>query len=142
VPDAPVVAIVDDDESFRQALERFLRIFAFRVHTFASGEDFLHSSELRSVACLLLDVAMPGMSGLEVMQQVRTRGLRIPTLLVTAQAADADFASCKGRSAREEPTHACSARPGALMEAPEAQSQRYGATGRPYRGRWLVQRGT
>jgi len=91
VPDAPVIAVVDDDESFRQALERFLRIFAFRVHTFASGEDFLHSSELRSVACLLLDVAMPGMSGLEVMQQLRTRGLRIPTVFVTAHAADEDL---------------------------------------------------
>jgi FixJ family two-component response regulator len=88
VPDAPVIAIVDDDESFRESLERFLGTFAFRVRTFASGEEFLQSSELRSVACLLLDVAMPGMSGLEVQQQLQARGLRIPTVFVTAHAVD------------------------------------------------------
>jgi two-component system, LuxR family, response regulator FixJ len=88
VRDAPVIAIVDDDESFREALERFLGTFAFRVRTFASGEEFLQSSELRSVACLLLDVAMPGMSGLEVQQQLQARGLRIPTVFVTAHAVD------------------------------------------------------
>src|SRR5689334_10468384 len=74
--DASVIAIVDDDESFREALERFLATCGFRVRTFASGEDFLRSSELRFVACLLLDVAMPGMSGLEVQQQLWARGLR------------------------------------------------------------------
>jgi len=88
VRDAPVIAIVDDDESFREALERFLGTFGFRVRTFASGEEFLQSSELRSVACLLLDVAMPGMSGLEVQQQLQARGLRIPTVFVTAHAVD------------------------------------------------------
>jgi FixJ family two-component response regulator len=88
VRDAPVIAIVDDDESFREALERFLGTFAFRVRTFASGEEFLQSSELRSVACLLLDVAMPGMSGLEVQQQLQARGLRIPTVFLTAHSVD------------------------------------------------------
>ena len=88
VRDAPVIAIVDDDESFRQALERFLVTFAFRVRTFASGEEFLQSSELGSVACLLLDLAMPGMSGLELTQQLRARGLQIPTVFVTAHADD------------------------------------------------------
>jgi len=82
----PVVAIVDDDESFRQALERFMGTFAFRVRTYASGEEFLGSSELALVGCLLLDLAMPGMSGLEVMQQLGARGLRIPTVFVTAHA--------------------------------------------------------
>ena len=88
VRDAPVIAIVDDDESFRQALERFLGTFAFRVRTFASGEEFLQSSELGRVACLLLDLAMPEMSGLELKQQLRARGLQIPTVFVTAHADD------------------------------------------------------
>jgi len=88
VRDAPVIAIVDDDESFRQALERFLGTFAFRVRAFASGEEFLQSSELGRVACLLLDLAMPGMSGLELKQQLRARGLQIPTVFVTAHADD------------------------------------------------------
>ena len=56
----PVVAIVDDDESSRQALERFVGTFAFQVHTYASGEEFLGPSELAFVGCLLLDLAMPG----------------------------------------------------------------------------------
>src|SRR5262245_48148883 len=83
-----VIAIVDDDESFREALERFLGTFAFRVRSFASGEEFLESSELRFVGCLLLDVAMSGMSGLEVERQLRTLGLRIQTVLGTAHADD------------------------------------------------------
>ena len=83
-----VIAIVDDDEFFRQALERFLGTFAFCVRAFASGEEFLQFSELRFVACLLLDVAMPGKSGLEVQQQLRARGLQIPTVFVTAHADD------------------------------------------------------
>ena len=86
--DAPVIAIVDDDESFREALERFLGTSAFRVRTFASGEEFLQSRELGFVTCLLLDLVMPGMSGLEVKQQLGARGLRIPTVFVTAHADD------------------------------------------------------
>ena len=86
--DAPVIAIVDDDGSFREALERLLGTFAFQVRTFASGEEFLHSRELSSVACLVLDVAMPGMSGFEVQRRLRGRGLRIPTVVVTAHADD------------------------------------------------------
>ena len=83
-----VIAIVDDDESFRRALARFLGTFAFCVRTFASGDDFLQSGELGVVECLLLDLVMPGMSGLEVKQQLGVRGLRIPTVFVTAHADD------------------------------------------------------
>ena len=86
--DAPVIAIVDDDESFREALGRFLKTFAFRVRTFASGEEVLRSAELSVVTCLVLDVAMPGTSGLEVQERLRARGLRIPTVFVTAHADD------------------------------------------------------
>jgi FixJ family two-component response regulator len=83
-----VIAIVDDDESFRRALARFLGTFAFCVRTFASGDEFLQSGELGVVECLLLDLVMPGMSGLEVKQQLGVRGLRIPTVFVTAHADD------------------------------------------------------
>src|SRR5262245_14073120 len=88
VRDAPVIAIVDDDESFREALERFLGTFAFRVRTFASGEEFLESSEPGVVSCLLLDLVMPGMGGLELQRQLAARGLRIPTVFITAHADD------------------------------------------------------
>lgn len=86
--DVPVIAIVDDDASFREALERFLGTFALRVRSFPSGEEFLQSTELPFVSCLLLDLAMPGMNGLEVNQQLAARGLRIPTVFVTAHAGD------------------------------------------------------
>jgi FixJ family two-component response regulator len=88
VRDVPVIAIVDDDESFREALERFLGTFAFRVRSFASGEEFLQSTELPFISCLLLDLAMPGMNGLEVKQRLAARGLRIPTVFVTAHTSD------------------------------------------------------
>lgn len=82
--DARVIAVVDDDEGFRSALQRFLRIFAFQVEAFASGEEFLRSNRLDAVGCVILDVAMPEMSGLEVQQQVVARGLQIPIVFVTA----------------------------------------------------------
>lgn len=88
VTDVPVIAIVDDDESFRRALARFLGTFAFCVRTFASGDEFLQSGELGVIECLLLDLVMPGMSGLEVKQQLGVRGLQIPTVFVTAHADD------------------------------------------------------
>ena len=82
--DARVIAVVDDDEGFRSALQRFLRIFAFKVEAFASGEEFQRSNRLDAVGCIILDVAMPEMSGLQVQQQVVSRGLQIPIVFVTA----------------------------------------------------------
>jgi FixJ family two-component response regulator len=86
--EARVIAVVDDDEGFRSALERFLRMFAFQVEAFASGEEFLRSSRLDAVGCVILDVAMPEMSGLEVQQQLAARGLQIPIVFVTAHRDD------------------------------------------------------
>lgn len=86
--EARVIAIVDDDEGFRFALQRFLRIFAFQVEAFASGEECLRSSELDAVGCVILDLAMPGMTGLEVQQQLAVRGLEIPIVFVTAHRDD------------------------------------------------------
>jgi two-component system, LuxR family, response regulator FixJ len=84
----PLIAVVEDDEPFRRALESFLGAFAFRVRTFASGEEFLQSRELTIVACVLLDLSMAGISGLEVKQQLEARGFRIPTVFVTANIDD------------------------------------------------------
>ncbi len=85
---ARVIAVVDDDESFRDALQRFLRTHGFQVEAFPSGEKFLRSSQLGLVACVILDLAMPGMSGLEVPQQLAARGLQIPIVFVTAHRDD------------------------------------------------------
>jgi FixJ family two-component response regulator len=86
--EARVIAVVDDDESFRDALQRFLRTLGFQVEAFASGEGFLRSSQLAVVACVILDLAMPEMSGLEVQQQLAARGLQIPIVFVTAHRDD------------------------------------------------------
>jgi two-component system response regulator FixJ len=83
-----VIAVVDDDESFGDALQRFLRTFGFQAEAFTSGEVFLRSSQLSLVACVILDLAMPEMDGLEVQQQLAARGLQIPIVFVTAHGDD------------------------------------------------------
>ena len=86
--EARVIAVVDDDDSLRDALQRFLRTLGFQVETFASGRDFLRSSQLGLVECVILDLAMPGMSGLEVQQQLAARDLQIPIVFITAHRDD------------------------------------------------------
>jgi FixJ family two-component response regulator len=86
--DARVIAVVDDDPGFRDALQRFLRAFAFEVEAFASGEEFLQSSRLDAFGCVILDLAMLEMSGLEVQRQLAARALRIPAVFVTAHQDD------------------------------------------------------
>jgi two-component system response regulator FixJ len=86
--DARVIAVVDDDQGFRDALHLFLRTFAFQVEAFASGEGFLRSSRLDAVGCVILDLAMPEMDGLEVQKQLAARSLQIPIVFVTAHRDD------------------------------------------------------
>ena len=66
------IAIVEDDASFRRALERFLRASGFNVHTFASAEEFLGSAAPESYACLILNIHLPGMSGFELVDHLTT----------------------------------------------------------------------
>src|SRR5215470_19790112 len=80
----PVIAVVDDDEGFRDALQRFLRTSGLHVEAFASGEKFLRWNRMDSVGCVILDLAMPEMSGLEVQKQLAARGLQLPIVFVTA----------------------------------------------------------
>ncbi len=87
-PDVPLVAIVDDDASVRQSTYRLVRSFGYRAQTFGAGEEFLTSSAAPETACLLLDVRMPGMDGLEVQRRLAERGERIPIVFLTARASD------------------------------------------------------
>jgi FixJ family two-component response regulator len=84
VSNSPVIAIVDDDESVRAALCRLARSLGFLSCPFESAEDFLHSPRLRDTACLIADVQMPGMSGLELQDALLLAGHRIPIIFITA----------------------------------------------------------
>ena len=79
-----IVMIVDDDKSVRRAARRLIKSFGFAVETFASAEDFLTSGRLLQTACLVLDVQMPGLNGLELQNRLISEGHQIPTLFITA----------------------------------------------------------
>lgn len=79
-----LVSVVDDDESVRESLPDLLREFGFAVQVFSSGEDFLASQYVCETGCLILDVAMPGMSGPDVQQELMLRRKRIPIVFITA----------------------------------------------------------
>lgn len=80
-----LVAVVDDDESVRESLPDLLRSFAFQVEAFRSAEAFLSSGVVARTDCLVLDVAMPGMSGLELQQEMARRNLAVPIVFITAR---------------------------------------------------------
>lgn len=85
---AALVAIVDDDVSVRQSTERLVRSFGYRAQAFGSGPEFLSSAAPESAACVLLDVRMPGMDGLDVQRSLAERGARIPIVFLTGQASE------------------------------------------------------
>ena len=80
-----LVSIVDDDESVRESLPDLLRELGFAASAFSSAEEFLASDCVEQTKCLLLDVAMPGMSGPDLHQELRRRRKEIPTVFITAQ---------------------------------------------------------
>ncbi|MGE5324016.1 MAG: response regulator transcription factor [Actinomycetota bacterium] len=77
--------VIDDDESVRESLPDLLREFGFAARAFSSGEEFLSSDCIDETSCLILDVAMPGMSGPELYQELKRRGLQIPIIFITGQ---------------------------------------------------------
>ena len=82
------IAIVEDDASFRRALERLLCASGFEVHTFASAEEFLGSAAPESHACLILDIRLPGMSGFELFDHLTASAGPRPAIFITAQDED------------------------------------------------------
>ena len=84
----PLIAIVDDDDALRNSLDNLLRSIGFRAHGFSSAEAFLRSDHARDTACLLLDVRMPGMNGLELQRQIVAANWQIPIIFITSHAND------------------------------------------------------
>ena len=78
------MSVVDDDESVRESLPDLLRQFGFAVEAFSSAEAFLASDFVGETSCLILDVAMPGMSGPELQQELTRRRQKIPIVFITA----------------------------------------------------------
>jgi FixJ family two-component response regulator len=81
----PLLSVVDDDESVRESLPDLLREFGFDARAFSSAPDFLSSDYVDATRCLILDVAMPGMTGLDLQQELKRRGQEIPIIFITGQ---------------------------------------------------------
>jgi FixJ family two-component response regulator len=83
--DRALVCVVDDDESVRDSLPGLLQQFGFATQAFSSAVDFLASKLVDEARCLILDIAMPGVSGPELHQELRRRGSPVPVIFITAQ---------------------------------------------------------
>jgi FixJ family two-component response regulator len=80
----PTISIIDDDESMRCAMKSLVASLGLDAYTFASAEEFLQSSHLDDTSCLITDLQMPGMNGIELQKLLLAQGRRIPIILVTA----------------------------------------------------------
>lgn len=83
-PEARLIAIVDDDDDVRKAVHAVLKSAGLASRSFASAEEFLHSGQRSETACLISDIAMPGMNGLELQARLTEDGFRIPIIFITA----------------------------------------------------------
>lgn len=81
----PLITVVDDDESVRESLPDLLKEFGFEAQTFSSAEEFLASESVDETKCLVLDVAMPGMTGPDLQQELTRRDREVPIIFITAQ---------------------------------------------------------
>jgi two-component system, LuxR family, response regulator FixJ len=79
-----IIAIVDDDEPLREALASVLKATGFSIDTFASAEDFLAFPDRQKIACLILDIRLPGMSGIELQRRLIESNCAVPIIFVTA----------------------------------------------------------
>lgn len=84
ITDIPLISIVDDDDTVRAATESLVKSLGFQTSTFASAESFLQSSSLSETRCLILDVQMPSMSGIELQDRLSNLGFEIPIIFITA----------------------------------------------------------
>ena len=84
MPKILLISIVEDDESFRRATTRLVRSLGYAVAAFGSAEEFLNSGRLNDTACLISDVHMPGMSGIELQKHLLAQGYRLPVIFISA----------------------------------------------------------
>jgi FixJ family two-component response regulator len=84
LPKRPVISIIDDDASVRTATNNLVRSHGYSAHTFASAEDFLQSARLHDTSCVIADVQMPIMTGVELLTLLRAQGHGVPFIFITA----------------------------------------------------------
>ena len=104
MPKAFLVSVVEDDRFFRESMRRLMRSLGYSVEAFPSAADFLASPRLVETDCLIADVHMPAMTGLELHRHLIKVGYAIPTILVTAYANDVDRARALERWGRLLPS--------------------------------------
>src|SRR5437588_3671133 len=92
--ETPAIYVVDDDGSLRRSLKNFLRSVGFRVETFASAEEFLTSAQRETTGCLVLDLRMAGMSGLDLLRHLAVAHVRVPAVILTAHGNEGNRRSC------------------------------------------------
>jgi FixJ family two-component response regulator len=92
MPKTLLVSVVEDDHFFRESMRRLMRSLGYSVEVFSSAADFLASPQLSETTCLIADVQMPGMTGLDLHRSIIDAGYAIPTILVTAYPNDIDRA--------------------------------------------------
>ena len=95
------IAIVDDDEAVRSGISRLLRSLGFTAISFSSAEEFLDSGQARASSCVVTDVRMPGMSGIELQQELSAQGLRVPVIFMSAFDEERTRTRAIGAGARE-----------------------------------------
>src|ERR1700716_453005 len=84
----PLISVVDDDHSVRESLARLIRSVGFGVQVFGSAEEFLGAPTGRRADCLILDIRMPGMSGLDLQEQLAVTDRELPVIFITAHGSD------------------------------------------------------
>jgi FixJ family two-component response regulator len=84
----PLISVVDDDHSVRESLARLIRSVGFGVQVFGSAEEFLSAGHGRQADCLILDIRMPGMSGLELQRELSRSNRELPVIFITAHGSD------------------------------------------------------
>ena len=86
----PLISVVDDDQSVRESLARLIRSVGFRVQVFGSAEEFLGAGQGRQADCLILDIRMPGMNGLELQRELSASDRDLPIIFITAHGSCAE----------------------------------------------------
>jgi FixJ family two-component response regulator len=81
---APVISIIDDDASVREATQRLLRSLGYSTRAFESADKFLQSSQISDSSCLITDIKMPGMSGVELQRHLQIQGCHVPLIFITS----------------------------------------------------------